>query len=106
MEDPELVRFLAQSGTPVEVSITSNLRTGCCASLSEHPVRRLFEAGVRITLATDDPAMFGTTLSREYQLAQNAFGFTNDELKVLARNSFEVSFLSAEEQQKYRRLFS
>ncbi len=106
VEDPELVRFLVQSGTPVEVSITSNLRTGCCPRLADHPVRKLFDAGVKITLATDDPAMFGTNLSREYQLAQDAFGFTDDELRILARNSFEVSFLSTEEQQKYLRLFS
>ena len=95
-EDPELVEVLAQRQVPVETCITSNLRTGCCARLEEHPVRRLFDAGVMVTLNTDDPAMFSTSLAREYALAQQAFGFSDEHLRELARNSFEASFLPAE----------
>jgi adenosine deaminase/aminodeoxyfutalosine deaminase len=58
-----------------------------------------------VTLNTDDPAMFGTTLSREYQLAQQAFGFTDEHLRELARNSFEASFLPAEKKLEFLNLF-
>lgn len=103
-EDSELVEVLAQRQVPVEACITSNLRTGCCTKLAEHPVRRLFDAGVMVTLNSDDPAMFSTSLAREYALAQQAFGFSDEHMRELARNSFEASFLPAEEKLRYLHL--
>jgi aminodeoxyfutalosine deaminase len=100
IEDPALVEHLARAGTPIEICVSSNLKTGCCRRLEEHPVRRLFDAGVKITVATDDPEMFHTTLTREYQILQEQFGFSEDELRQVARNSFEASFLSENEKQK------
>ena len=97
IEDPELVRYLADQQIPVEVCITSNVMTGCCTSLEQHPVRKLFDAGVLVTLNTDDPDMFHTTLNREYQIAQQVFGFSDDELRQLAENSFRASFLRNDE---------
>ena len=90
----DLIDELAQRQIPVELCITSNLRTGVCKTVAEHPTKNYFDQGVMITLNTDDPALFGTTLSREYQLAQETFGFTDEHLRELARNSFEASFLS------------
>jgi aminodeoxyfutalosine deaminase len=104
-QDPELVEELATRQIPVEICLTSNLRTGCCTSLAEHPVRNYFDQGVMITLNTDDPAMFGTSLTREYQLAQQAFAFTDEHLRELARNSFEASFLPAERKLQFLNLF-
>jgi aminodeoxyfutalosine deaminase len=95
-QDPELIEELATRQVPVEICLTSNLRTGCCGKISDHPVRRYFDQGLMLTLNTDDPAMFGTTLTREYELAQTEFGFTDEHLRELARNSFEASFLPAE----------
>jgi len=95
-EDPELVRYLADHQIPVEVCITSNVVTGCCRSVEEHPVRKLFEAGVLVVLNTDDPDMFHTHLVKEYQIAREVFGFTDDDLRELARNSFRASFLPQE----------
>src|SRR5229473_3721852 len=95
-QDPEVVEELATRQIPVEICLTSNLRTGCLAKLSDHPVRRYFDQGLMLTLNSDDPAMFGTTLSQEYALAQTEFGFTDEHLRELARNSFEASFLPAE----------
>jgi adenosine deaminase/aminodeoxyfutalosine deaminase len=89
----------------VEICITSNLRTGVCATIAEHPVRNYFDQGVMVTLNTDDPAMFETSLSREYQLAQDTFGFTDEHLRELARNSFEASFLPAEKKLAFLNLF-
>jgi adenosine deaminase/aminodeoxyfutalosine deaminase len=100
-DDPALVEHLAKTGVPVEICVSSNLRTGCCRAMSGHPVRKLFDAGVRITIATDDPEMFGCTLCGEYQLLQINFGFTDAELQQVARNSFEASFLSPQGKQNY-----
>jgi len=104
-QDPDLVEELAQRQVPIEICITSNLRTGCCKTVSEHPVKQYFDHGLMITLNTDDPAMFATTLSHEYQLAQQAFGFTDEHLRELARNSFEASFLAAEKKLEFLNLF-
>ena len=93
IDDPELVRYLADHQIPVEICISSNVLTGCCTSLEQHPVRKPFDAGVLVTLNTDDPEMFHTTLSREYQIAQQVFGFSDDELRQVADNSFRASFL-------------
>ncbi len=91
IDDPELVRFLAENQVPVEVCISSNVLTGC-TTLEQHPVRKLFDAGVLVMLNTDDPEMFHTTLNREYQIAQDMFGFSDDELRQLAENSFRAAF--------------
>src|SRR6478736_4591545 len=104
-QDPELVEELATRQVPIEICITSNLKTGSCASLNDHPVRQYFDQGVMITLNTDDPAMFRTSLAREYQLAQQLFSFTDEHLRELARNSFEASFLPAEKKLTFLNLF-
>ena len=96
IEDRELMEELATRQIPVEICLTSNLRTGCCTDIHTHPVRRYFDQGLMITLNSDDPAMFGSTLNQEYELAQKEFGFTDEHLRELARNSFEASFLPAE----------
>lgn len=95
-QDPELIEELAERQIPIEICVTSNLRTGCCADLSQHPVRNYFDNGLMLTLNSDDPAMFRTSLVQEYQFVQDTFGFTDEHLRELARNSFEASFLPAE----------
>lgn len=102
--DGELVEVLAQRQVPVEICISSNVRTGCLRSVNEHPVKRYFEEGVMVTLASDDPAMFSTTLSREFEIVQDVFAFTDEHLKELARNSFEASFLPAEKKVEFLRM--
>jgi aminodeoxyfutalosine deaminase len=94
--DPELMAILAERQIPVEICITSNVRTGCCHPLTAHPVRSYFDRGLMITLNSDDPAMFGSDLEEEYALARNEFGFTDEHLRELAANSIEASFLSAD----------
>jgi aminodeoxyfutalosine deaminase len=72
-EDPGLVRELAGRGTVLDVCPLSNLRTGAVASLEDHPLPRLVAAGVRCSISTDDPAMFDTDLTRDYEAA-TSFG--------------------------------
>jgi len=92
IDDPKLVAYLAQNKIPLEVCITSNVRTGAVASLSDHPVKRLYDAGVLIILNTDDPALFGCTLTSEFELALREFGFTDEQLGGLAKNAFVYAF--------------
>ena len=95
-QDRELMAVLVERQIPLEICISSNLRTACCARLQDHPVKRYFDLGAMVTLNTDDPAMFRTSLSHEYQLAQDSFGFTDEHVRELARNSFEAAFLPPE----------
>ena len=92
IEDPVLLAQLIEKDVPLEICITSNVRTGAVASLTGHPVKRLWDAGVPIVLNTDDPALFDCTLASEYDLAASAFGFTAEQLDALARNSFRYAF--------------
>jgi aminodeoxyfutalosine deaminase len=94
--DQDLIEVLAERQIPLELNVTSNIRTGCCPSLDEHPVRRYFEEGLMVTLNSDDPPFFGATILDEYLLAHNTFEFTFDQLRELAANSIEASFLPPE----------
>jgi aminodeoxyfutalosine deaminase len=89
--DPDLMRELRENDIPLEICITSNVVTGVVKSLDQHPVRRLYDAGVPIILNTDDPAMFGCSLVGEYRAARE-LGFSLDELTGLARNGFHYAF--------------
>ncbi|HEY2171591.1 MAG TPA: adenosine deaminase [Candidatus Angelobacter sp.] len=99
--DPELMEVMAQKQVPVEICITSNLRTGACKEMQEHPVKKFFDEGLMITLNSDDPAMFQTSLNKEYEIAQQEFNFTEEHLRELARNSIEASFLPVEKKLRF-----
>jgi adenosine deaminase/aminodeoxyfutalosine deaminase len=83
VDDPELMRQLREEQIPLEICITSNVRTGAVKSLEDHPVRKLFDAGVPITLNTDDPGVFETDLAREFSIAREFFGFSAKELATI-----------------------
>lgn len=100
-QDPELLEVLAHKQVPVEICVSSNLRTGVCADVGAHPLKRFFDAGLMVTLNTDDPAMFQTSLCKEYELAAGEFGFSRDQLREMARNSFEASFLPVEKKLRF-----
>jgi aminodeoxyfutalosine deaminase len=99
--DPELMEVMAEKQVPVEICISSNLRTRACQELPQHPVRKFFDQGLMITLNTDDPAMFQTSLNREYEIAQQEFNFSAEHLRELARNSMESSFLPVEKKLRF-----
>jgi aminodeoxyfutalosine deaminase len=101
IRDEELVAELLRRQIPLELNPTSNVRTGVCASFAEHPLRRYFDAGLMVTLNSDDPAFFGSTVENEYRLAHEIQGFTREELKALAANSFRASFLPEAEKQRW-----
>ncbi len=94
-EDPALMAELVQREVALEVCPTSNLRTRAVPSLDEHPWPVLADAGLRLTVNSDDPGMFATTLCDEYQLVHDRFGVTEQGLADLARTALDVSFAPA-----------
>jgi adenosine deaminase/aminodeoxyfutalosine deaminase len=94
-DDPDLMRQLREEQIPLEVCITSNVKTGAVKSLDAHPVRRLYDAGVPITLNTDDPGMFETDLAREFAIAREVFGFSDAELAEIAGAAGRFRFVNA-----------
>ena len=93
IDDPRLIQELKARSTGLELNPTSNVRTGVCPSFAAHPMRRYFDAGLLVTINSDDPAFFGSDIANEYLLAHAEQGFTRDELRQLAANSIRASFL-------------
>lgn len=96
VEDRGLVRDLAARGVPLDVCPTSNVRLGVVASLDAHPIDRLRRAGVRVSVNTDDPLLFGTSVAEEYTKCAEAFGWDRSVLGEVARTSIESSFATDE----------
>ncbi|MFL5515044.1 MAG: adenosine deaminase [Gemmatimonadales bacterium] len=95
-EDPDLLAYLAEHRIPVEVCPTSNVCTGVIGDLSKHPVIAMAAAGVPVTINSDDPPMFGTTLNREYAIAADLLGLDQLGVADLARAGVDASFAPAE----------
>jgi adenosine deaminase len=93
IEDPALVARLAQDGVPLAVCPTSNVRTGAVPSYAAHPLRRLYDAGVCVTVNSDDPTFFGASVLDELRLCLTTLGFAPRELAVLAEHAAAAAFL-------------
>lgn len=100
IEDEELVSYLAEHKIPLEVCPTSNVRLGIFPSYQAHPVKMLFDAGVPITINTDDPTFFGTTVADEY-LHIHAAGVQEEKICEMLKNGFKYAFLPEEEIKVY-----
>ncbi|MFY1632624.1 adenosine deaminase [Solwaraspora sp. WMMB335] len=98
VRDPELVAFLADRRIPLEVCPTSNVRTGAIAALAAHPLAEMLTAGLMVTINSDDPPMFGTTLNHEYAVAAQLAGGGVERLAELARNGVSAAFLPPADQ--------
>ncbi len=96
VEDPKLVAYLHEHQVPLEICPTSNLRLGVYASYAEHPIHQLWDRGLCVTVNSDDPPMFNTTLSHEYQVLADELHFSAAELERLSLNALESSFLPAQ----------
>jgi len=95
-QDPALLSYLGRVGIPLEVCPSSNVATHAVASLEEHPIRAFRDAGITITINSDDPSMFGTTLNREYEIAADLLALDADGVADLARASVRASFAEPE----------
>lgn len=97
VQDPALLAHLAERQIPLEVCPTSNLATKAVADLSEHPLREMVDAGVLVTINSDDPPMFGTDLCAEYAIAAQLLGLDAQGVASLARNAVRASFMEQDE---------
>jgi len=95
MEDERAVGLARERGTAFEVCPTSNLQTGVVASLQEHPLKGMIDAGLRATLNTDDPSISAIDLSNEYRVARQTLRLSIDQLRELTLQSARVSFLDS-----------
>lgn len=92
IQDPSLLRLLRERGIALEVCLSSNVATGAVSGLPAHPLPAFLRAGVPVTLNTDDPGLFGTTLSAEYELAARQFGLGEEQMRRVAENGFRYAF--------------
>ena len=91
--DPSVMALLRERGIPLEVCLSSNVSTGVLDRLENHPLPLFLANGVTVTLNSDDPAMFGTSLEREMRLAAQTFGLTHGQLRGLMENAARAAFL-------------
>jgi adenosine deaminase len=96
IEDPALVAELAQRGIVLEVCPTSNVVLGVFPSFEEHPLPALRAAGVKVTLGSDDPPYFGTTIGREYAVAYERLGCGLEDLREITETALNAGFLNAD----------
>ena len=106
IEDPDLVDYLVQQQIPLEVNPTSNLCLGVYPSYEAHPLRRLWDAGAYVTVNSDDPPLFNTTLNQEYRVLIDHFGFDADMLEQITLNALRASFLPAAKKDAMEKNFS
>ena len=92
VEDPALVQEIVERGIVLEACPTSNIATQVFDSYEAHPLRKLHEAGVNLTLGSDDPPYFGCSIGGEYAVARERFGFEEGELKAITRTAVRASF--------------
>lgn len=92
VDDPGVLKMAVERNVCFDIAVTSNLCTGVVANVCEHPVRRMFDAGCKLTVGTDDPYVLQTTLDREYLLLRDHFGFSDNELMDLMQNSIDFAF--------------
>ena len=93
MEDPKLVQYLVATQTPLTVCPLSNVRLRVVDRMQDHPLKRMMEAGLRVTVNSDDPAYFGGYVADNFTAVFDALKLSNDDMVTLARNSFESSFI-------------
>jgi adenosine deaminase len=104
-QDPRLMRLLSEKDITIEACPVSNVMTGAVPSISEHPIREFLEQGIRVTVNSDDPSMFGTDMDNEYLQLHRELGFTVPELFQLSLNAVDSSFLPEEDRNSLRETF-
>ncbi len=99
-EDQALVAELVEKGVVLEIAPTSNVLAGIYPFYQDHPLRQLFNAGVRLTLNSDDPGLFGNSIGMEYQIAKDEFGLDKAQRLTITRTAIEAAFVDKKTRQK------
>ena len=95
IDDPKLVDYLAETGIVLEVNPGSNIALGVYANLAQHPIAKLRDAGVKVTVSTDDPPFFHTTMTKEFERLEQVFGWGVDDFNLLNKTALEAAFCDA-----------
>ena len=93
-DDPGVMALLAEQRTPIELCPLSNVATGSLVQIEDHPVRQFWDAGLMLTVNTDDPGMFHNSMAEEFVVLHEVFGFSRDEIKTFILNGIEASWQS------------
>ncbi|MBL4577526.1 MAG: adenosine deaminase [Flavobacteriales bacterium] len=101
-DDPKVIELLKERNAHLELSVTSNWLTKTVLSIEDHPIKKLYEAGVSISINTDDAHLMGIDLMYEYELIEKTFGFTKEDFMNINADALEHSFLSEEIKAKVR----
>ncbi len=104
-EDPQLVLFLKKKQIPLEICVVSNVKTKVFKSVEVHPIKQYFEDGLMVTVNSDDPTMFNTSITQEYLLLVQKLGFTLGDIRRLTMNGIEASFLSDKDKESMKSQF-
>jgi adenosine deaminase len=102
VEDERLVDYLAEHAIILDICPTSNVKLRVAPSMSEHPIRALYDRGVPVTVSTDDPLMFMVTMSEEYRALSEHLGFTRAELERVTLNAVDAAFLPEDDRRALR----
>jgi adenosine deaminase len=102
IEDSNLVDYLVETQIPLEICITSNLKTAVFPTLDSHPIRYFVQKGVFVTINSDDPTMFGATISDEFLLLHDKLGFSFNALEHFTLNAVNACFLNSQEKDLLR----
>ncbi|MFB0971458.1 MAG: adenosine deaminase [Neofamilia sp.] len=97
IDDREVLEKLIESKIPIEVCITSNIQCKCAPSYEFHPIKELFDKGVKVTINTDNRTLSDTNLEKEIEKAKNYYGFTLDEIKKMQIDAIDSAFLTEKE---------
>ena len=106
IEDGKLMKHLADTQLPIEMCPLSNIATGVVDSIADHPIRQFVDQGVLVTVNSDDPAMFGNSLTGDYTALMTDLAFTPDEIRKLILNGIESSWLDSERKSSLRTEFT
>lgn len=104
-DDPALFDYLREHRIAIDMCPVSNVKTGAVPDLTEHPIRRYMDGGLLVTVNSDDPPMFGTSITNEYRVLHEQLGFDEASLRQLSLNAVEASFLPDAEKARLRREF-
>lgn len=100
IEEEKLVKELAERNIVLEVCPTSNVAIKAFSGYDTHPFRKLYDAGIKLTLNTDDPPYFNTTIGKEYEMAKKHFGLSDDELLEITKNAIRAAFIDQKTREK------
>ncbi len=105
-EDPKLIAYLKEKQIPLELCVVSNIRTKVFESFESHPIRQYYDRGLMVTVNSDDPVMFNTTLTQEYMVLAQKLNFTLEDLRQMTMNGVVASFLSEKEKESIKDQFT